>query len=350
MTAKITRRDFAILITALSAKAGFPLAAQAQEKASGRLIVGTWGGDYQKLQQQYIVDTVLKNSGIEVVFDTANDTVRKTKMLAERRLPRGSMDVACLSGQGAYELYKNDLLEELDESKVPNIKNVPAALRSKYAVPHIYTGRVILYNPKYVKTPPTSYADLWNPEYAGKVGVIDIQYQTTIESAALISGGALNNYEPGKQKLLELKKQGVKIYPTNEAMAQALQTEECVMCIMWNARGFMWKKAGINIEIAAPKEGVVLYISDMCVPKNARNKQAAYAYLNAILDDSAQKAFAENLGYAPTNSDVRLDPELARQMDYTEAQRKDFLLQDQDYLAANDAQLQEWWNKVFKAG
>ena len=47
---------------------------------------------------------------------------------------------------------------------------------------------------------------------------------TTIESAAMINGGGVSNYEPGKEKLLELKKMGVKIYPTNEAMAQALMT------------------------------------------------------------------------------------------------------------------------------
>ena len=59
-----------------------------------------------------------------------------------------------------------------------------------------------LYNPKLVRTPPASYADLWAPENAGKVGVIDIEYQTTIEPAALVNGGSLGNYEPGKAKLL----------------------------------------------------------------------------------------------------------------------------------------------------
>jgi putative spermidine/putrescine transport system substrate-binding protein len=347
MTNGINRRQFGLMAGALAASTALS-GTVAKAAPSGRVVVGTWGGDYQNLQQQFIVDTLMKDTGINVVFDTANDTVRKTKMLAERRLPRGSMDIACLTGQGAYEMNQNGLLEELDETKVPNMKNVPAVFRNNYSVPHIYTGRVILYNPKFVKTPPTSYADLWDPQYAGKIGVIDIQYQTTIESAAMISGGALDNYEPGKEKLLELKKQGVKIYPTNEAMAQALKTEECVMCIMWNARGYMWKKAGIPVEIAVPKEGLVLYISEMCVPKNAQNKEAAYAYLNAMMEQGPQTAFAESMGYAPTNSTVKLEPELAKLVDYTEEQRKSLMLQKMDYLAKNDAALQDWWNKSFK--
>ncbi|NKX17048.1 hypothetical protein HGG75_22640 [Ochrobactrum pseudogrignonense] len=78
-------------------------------------------------------------------------------------------------------------------------------MRTNYSIPHIYTGRVILYNPKQVSPAPTSYADLWDPKYAGRVGVIDLQYQTTIESAAMIAGGSASDYEPGKAKLLELK-------------------------------------------------------------------------------------------------------------------------------------------------
>jgi len=127
-----------------------------------------------------------------------------------------------------------------------------------------------------------------------------------------------------------------------------LKTEECVMCIMWNARGYMWKKAGIPVEIAVPKEGLVLYLSEMCVPKNAPNKEAAYAYLNAMMEPGPQQAFAASMGYAPTNSTVKVDAELAKVVDYTDEQRKGFLVQDMEYLAKNDAALQDWWNKSFK--
>lgn len=343
---KINRRNFGLLSGGLLASTLLPNLAQA---AGGRLVVGTWGGDYQNLQQTNIVDSALKDSGVQVIFDPANDMVRKSKLLAERRLPRGSMDIACLTRQGSYEMFANGLIEELDETKVPNLAKVLPFIRAPYAIPHFYTGRVILYNPKEVNPAPTSYNDLWDEKYAGRVGVIDIQYQTTIESAAMIAGGGASNYEPGKAKLLELKKQGVKIYPTNEAMAQALKSGEIVMCIMWNARGYMWKKAGIDIEIAIPQEGIALYLSDMCVPKNAPNKEAAYQYLNAMLEDVPQLAFAEQMGYAPSNSEVKLPPELATLVDYTPEQREHFLMPDLEYLAKEDPDLQNWWNKEFKA-
>ena len=344
----LTRRNFGIAAgTALGAATLGLRGAHAQ--AGGQIVVGTWGGDYQNLQQANVVETIVKPLGVEVVFDTANDTVRKTKLMAEKRLPRGTLDVVALTASGTYEMFKNDALLELDESRLPNVKYVLPHLKTKYSVPHIYTGRVILYNPKMIKTPPASYADLWKPENAGNVGVIDIQYQTTIESAAMINGGTLKNYEPGKEKLLELKKMGVKIYPTNEAMAQALKTEEVGMCIMWRARGVQWQTAGIPVEIVYPKEGVVLYVSEMAIPKNAKNKDGAYAYLNSLLDPRAQTAFAKSFGYTPTVSNVTLDPDLVPKVGFTPEQIKGSMVQDQDYLSQNDPQLQEWWNKVFKA-
>ena len=349
MITSISRRQFTAGLGAGAALGVLGARSPALAQAKGQVVVGTWGGDYQNLLQKYVAEPILQPAGIEVIYDTANDTARKTKLMAERRLPRGTMDIAALTASGSYEMFQNGALDELNESKIPNLKYLVPALRGKYSVPHIYTGRVILYNPSKIKTKPTSYADLWNPEYAGRIGVIDIQYQTTIESAAMINGGSLNNYEPGKAKLLELKKMGVKIYPTNEAMAQALKTEEVWMCIMWKARGVMWQNAGVPVEIANPKEGIVLYISDMSIAKNARNKEQAYAWLNAILDPKPQAHFAEAMGYNPTVTNAEVPAALQGRISFPQEIQEKFMVQDQEYLAKNDPQLQEWWNKVFKA-
>jgi putative spermidine/putrescine transport system substrate-binding protein len=345
---QVTRRDFAGLSGAALAAAALTPSAESAHAVGGQVVVGTWGGDYQNLLQAHVAEQVMKPLGIEVIYDVGGDPARRVKLMAERRLPRGSVDIAALNASGCYEMWKNGAVEELDFSKMANAKHIIAPLRTKYSVPHIYSGRVILYNPKLIKVKPTSYADLWAPENQGKAGVIDIQYQSTIESAAMINGGGVSNYEPGKEKLLELKKTGVKIYPTNEAMAQALKTEECGMCIMWKARGVMWQNAGIPVEIANPKEGVVLYVSEMVMAKNARNKEQAYAWLNALLDPRAQGDFAKHMGYAPTVDNVTIEPALAARVMFEPEVQNAFILQDQEYLAKNDAGLQEWWNKVFK--
>ncbi|HXP77471.1 MAG TPA: extracellular solute-binding protein [Stellaceae bacterium] len=344
--AVLSRRGFlhATALTGVAAAIG-PRAARA---AGGKVVVGTWGGDYQNLIQKNIAAPLLQPQGIEVIYDTGNDSPRKTKMMAEKMLPRGTMDISALNRAGSYEMYKAGTLLEIDASKIPNAKHVLPKFATSWSVPHIFSGRIILYNPKFVTEKPTSYADLWNPKYAGRVGIIDIQYQTTIQSAAMISGGSFTNYEPGKAKLMELKKIGYKMMPTNEAMAQALKTEEVWMCIMWKARGVMWQNAGVPVEIAAPKEGVVTYISDFTIPKNAPNKDGAYAFLNAMLDPKPQEGFIEDMGYNPTVDDVELASAMAKRVGFTAEEQKLLLVEDSDYLAQNDAQLKEWWDKEFK--
>lgn len=236
--AVLSRRGF-LHATALAGAAA-AIGSRSARAAGGKVVVGTWGGDYQNLIQKNIAAPLLQPQGIEVIYDTGNDSPRKTKMMAEKMLPRGTMDISALNRAGSYEMYKAGTLLEIDTGKIPNYKHVLPKLATTWSVPHIFSGRIILYNPKFVTEKPTSYADLWNPKYAGRVGIIDIQYQTTVQSAAMISGGSFTNYEPGKAKLMELKKIGYKMMPTNEAMAQALKTEEIWMCIMWKARGVMW--------------------------------------------------------------------------------------------------------------
>ena len=60
-------------------------------------MVGTWGGDYARLLNKNIEQPILIPAGWEVVQDQAGDPERRGKMLAERRLPRGTTDLQGLS-------------------------------------------------------------------------------------------------------------------------------------------------------------------------------------------------------------------------------------------------------------
>ena len=181
-----------------------------------------------------------------------------------------------------------------------------------------------------------------------KLGIIDIQYQFTLVSAAMASGGSPSNIEPAKERLVACKKAGARIYPSNEAFAQAMKTEEIAIGIMWKARAVQWQNAGIPIETVAAREGIPMYISGFVMPKNAPNKPGAYAYLDAMLAPSAQEGFAVDMGYNPTVTDAKVPPELQKRIGFTEEEQKRLIDLDYGYLAKNDSAFQEWWNKSFK--
>src|ERR1700694_263974 len=281
----INRRTALGGAAALAAGAAIP----AQAEDNKRVVVGTWGGDYSRLLAKNIETPLLAPKGWDVVKDEANDPPRRAKMLAEKSLRRGTSDIQGLSAANMFEMNEQGVLEQIDYSKLPNAKDLIPAMKYAYGVGHIYSGKVVLYNPKLVSTPPTSFADTLDPKNGEKLGIIDIQYQYTLLAAGLASGGSMSNIEPGKERLVACKKAGARIYPSNEALAQALQTEEVPAAVMWKARAVQWQNAGLDIETVAAKEGIPMYVSGFAVPRNAPNKPGAYAYLDAMLTPSARE-------------------------------------------------------------
>lgn len=316
-----------------------------------RVVVGTWGGDYAKLLTKNVDDPYLKPKGIEVVQDQASDAPRRAKMVAEKRLPRGSVDIQGFSSANMFEMNGVDLLEPLDYSKIPNAKFLMPSMKYPYGIGQIYSGKVVVYNPKMIKPAPSSFKDAFDPKWGSKSGFIDIQYLFVIMAASLAAtnGASMIDFEKAKEVLLASKKAGARIYPTNEAFAQALKTEEIGIGIMWKARAVQWQNAGISVESAAATEGIPLYITGFAIAKNAPNKEPAYAYMNAMLEKSAQEAFAVDMGYNATVTNAVVAPDLQKRIGFTADEQKRLKDLNYEFLAKNDAAMKEWWDKVFKA-
>ena len=100
----------------------------------------------------------------------------------------------------------------------------------------------------------------------------------------------------------------MRIYPTNEAFAQGLKAEEFGVGVMWKARVVQWQNSDIAVNAFAPTEGALAYVSGFVIPKNAPNKDGAYAYIDAMLDKSAQEGFAIDMGYNPTVTNAVVAP------------------------------------------
>ncbi len=316
-----------------------------------RIVLSTWGGDYAKLLTKHISVPVLTPGGWTVVNDEAQVTQRKAKTVAERRLPKGTSDVQALTATDVAEMTEMDVLEKLDLSRLKNAKNLIKTFsiaESPYFSPHIYSGKVVLYNPKMIKDVPTGMDSLWDPKNQGKVGIVDIQHVYTTMAAALVGGGKTGDFDKAKKALLELKKLKPLIYPSNEALAQALQTEEVGLCIMWKARAVQWQDAGANILTVAPKEGVIAYVSGFTIPKNAPNKDGSYAFLDAALEASVQEGFAADMGYNPVVGNAKVPPELKKRIGFTPEEEKLLVNPDLEFLAKRTAELKDFWDKEFK--
>lgn len=345
MSTHSTRRSLLLAAASLPLVAARPAFAE----PGGRVVIATWGGDYGDLLGKHVEQPLLKPRGIEAVQSVDDGAPRKAKLLAERNSRRGSLDVVSLVDFEASGLAQLGVFETLTDANVPNVKNAIAALRQPQAVPHIYSGLVIAYNPEKIKTPPKSFNDLWDPKYKGRVGLADILFPYNIAAASLAAGGTMSDLAPGMAKLGELKAQSPKIFATNEAVAQALKSEDIWITLAWRARVYQWRRAGVSVAAAVPAEGIMPTTFMASVPKNSQQKDNAFAYLNAMLDARAQAAFAERMGYVPTVTNASLPAELAAQIAFTPEEQSRFKVPDFGYFTKAMPQLQQYWSRDFKA-
>lgn len=326
---------------------GMPSLVRAQSR--GRVVVGTWGGDYARLLNKNIEQPILMKAGWEVVQDQAGDPQRRSKMLAERRLPRGTTDIQALSALNMYQMHEAGVIDMIDFARLSNAPNLLPSMKYPYGIGHIYSGKVGVYNPKLITTAPTSYADVFNPRHGNKLGIIDIQYQYTLVCAALAAGGKINNLEPGQKLLVDCVKAGARIYPSNEAFAQGLKNEEISIGVMWKARVVQWQNAEVPVQAIAPKEGTLAYVSGFVIPKNAPNKAGGYAYMDAMLDKGAQENFAIDMGYIPTVTNAVVAPDLNARIGFTPEEVKGLVDLDYAYMSEHDARLKDWWDRSLKS-
>jgi putative spermidine/putrescine transport system substrate-binding protein len=277
-----------------------------QAGAAETCVVGTWGGDYARLLKENIDDPILTPGGVNVIQDVGDETPRYAKMVAQRALPRGTMDIACLGALNGYRATEAGLVEPLDETKVPNLKHVQSNLRAAAFVPHIYSAQVIVYNPTTVSDPPKSFADLLDPKWNGKIGMVSTVAPWVMMGASLLESGTTTDFDKAKAFLLKLNGNGLRLYPETDSLAPAFKSGEIDVGVIWLARSFMWHNAGFPVRGQFPTEGAILYVSGMVVPKNAPNKMAAFRYMNALLEPPAQQGFAAHMGYLPTVDDAPL--------------------------------------------
>src|SRR6204780_2404257 len=282
--------------------------------AAETCVVGTWGGDYARLLRENIDDPILKPTDVPVIQDVGDETPRYAKMVAQKMLPRGTMDIACLGAVNGYRATDAGLLEPLDETKVPNLKHVLPNLRATAFVPHIYSAQVIVYNPMTVTDPPKSFADLLDPKWNGKIGMVSTVAPWVLMGASLLESGTTTDFDKAKAFMLKLNANGLRLYPETDALAPAFKSGEIEVGVIWLARSFMWHNAGFPVKGQFPGEGAILYVSGMGVPNNAPNKATAFKYINALLEPPAQRGFAAHTGYLPTVDDAPLEGSVGEQL------------------------------------
>ena len=110
----------------------------------------------------------------------------------------------------------------------------------------------------------------------------------------------------------------------------------------------MWHNTGFPVKGIFPREGSMAIVFGMVVPKNAPNKAAAYKYLDAMLEPSAQQAFAAKMGYMPAVDNAPLSGAVGEQLAMPPGLK--LVMPDYPVLSKALSELNEWWLRNIQHG
>ena len=188
-------------------------------------------------------------------------------------------------------LIREGILQTLDKSKLPNSENLDAGLVTAYGdtvdylVPYQMGTQAIVYNSETVTDPPKSWADLWNPEYKGRIVAVD-DNRVIIGMALLTLGYDVNStdeaqLEEAKQKLIELMP-NIRVFDSDSPKSPLL-AGDVDLGVVWNGEAFLAKQENPAFEYVFPEEGSIIFYDGMGIPTNAPHPDISYAWFNYLM-------------------------------------------------------------------
>jgi spermidine/putrescine-binding protein len=235
---------------------------------------------------QDIIDCFQAVYGIKVNKDEYSSN---EEMYAKLSAGGSSYDLVQPTDYIVSVMIRQKVLQPIDHSKLPvlsnfdpNYMNLSFDPGNVYTIPYEAGTDALVYNADQIKNPPKSFADLWNPDYADHLIMLDGS-RDDIGMALLALGYDVNTKDPkqinaAKDKLKLLAK-GVKLWDSDSPKT-ALIAGDATVGYTWTADAFLAQKEKPAITYVYPTEGAILWQDSWAIPKDAPHLDVVYAWLN----------------------------------------------------------------------
>ena len=227
-------------------------------------------------------------------------------------------DVAIIENQLISPLAEAGMLARIDYATVPNFRNITANFRdlaidpgNAYSIPCSYGTTGLLVRTDLVGHGLRRFSDLWDPQYAGKIGLRDAPREV-IGMTLLSLGYAFDSENPqeldaARTRLLQLKPSKVMVDVEASAAVPRLLSGEIAILHGYAEDYRLAREANPAVSYILPEEGTALWGDSYVIPANSPRKHAAETLINFLLrPENAAQEIAEK-GYAqPNDAALRL--------------------------------------------
>ena len=314
-----------------------------------------------------------KESGIKVVYDVfdSNETL-EAKLLAGK----SGYDIVVPSNNFLAKQIKAGVYQELDKSKLSNYDNLNKSLLkavsvsdpdNKHAFPYMWGSIGIGYNPEKVKAALgidkiESWDTILKPENLAKLkgcGVSFLDSPTEMLPVALHYLGLPTDTQK-KADLKQAEDLFLKLRPSIGYFHSSKYISDLAngnICVAVGYSGDIQQaksraaEAGGKVKVAydIPKEGAGSFYDMVAIPKDAENVDAAYKFMNYLLEPKVMAAITNSVRFPNGNEkatplvdkDITSDPGI-----YPSADVQAKLYAIADLPAATQREMTRSWTKI----
>jgi len=298
-------------------------AAAPEAGSSGELNVYNWS-DYIG---ETTVEDFQKASGVTVRYDVydSNETL-------EAKLMAGTTgyDIVVPTTSFLGRQIQAGIYQEIDKSKLKNYGNIdPQILEAvapfdpgnKYAVPYFWGTVGIGYNIDKVKerlgdnAPVDSLDLLFKPEYADKlkdcgISMLDApsdMFQTALKYLGKDPHTKSEEDYAAVEQLFAGIRQDVKYFHSSQYINDLANGELCAV-IGWSGDVFIAAaradeaQNNVHLDYRIPKEGSLLWVDSLAIPKDAKNVDNALKFIDYLNDPQVAANGVNYVSYASPNT------------------------------------------------
>ncbi|MBW7881448.1 MAG: ABC transporter substrate-binding protein [Caldilineaceae bacterium] len=316
-----------------------------QPFAGQTLIVTSYGGTWEEFMRENILPDFEAETGatVELAVGLSKDWMAKLRAAGVDNPP---YDVVIANETWISTGRLEGFFDQLSTDAIPNIEDIHPALRMQddIGVLGLLNPLGIAYRTDLVETPPTSWLDLWNEEFKGKVGIYNIANSAApqfLMMLAKIETGDPKNWEVGLEKIKELAP--FKQTDFSGDMENLLIQGEVVVGILDAPAAARLKQQGVPIEFVLPEEGLFMFEQNMNITKGSQVKDLAAAFLDYMLSEPVQTKWAAAYYVTPGNTNVTIEGELAQLIPVTA--EKIGMIEKWDWIWLNTGPREEMVNR-----
>ena len=295
---------FGLIVATVLSLAGCNRSSQKQQQ---RLHLFAWS----EYVPQEVIDGFTKQTGIPVDYEVYDSN---EKMLTKLLSSPGHYDLIQPSEYMVEHLIKRGLLEPIDQSAIPNVTNLLPEYRNpeydpgmKYSMPYMAGTVGIVFNSDKIKDPIRGYQDVFQQKHAGRIIALD-DNREIVSWALNVKGIDINdvttaNLAKVKPLLADWLKL-IKIFNSDDPKPQ-LFSGDVDLGVVYCGDAAKLIEQDKKFKYVLPAEGAHRFIDNLCIPKDAPDKQAAEAFINYILRPEVSKIISDKFPYTNPNGAAR---------------------------------------------